>query len=87
MLTESQKKVLVSYRIPLEGIIAFDEKTHEVTFEDGTQRTLTDVITRAMGYLANKNMFNDGKVSEFEERKWFTEEKAMEAKECKKLTE
>lgn len=86
MLTESQKKVLVSYRIPLEGIVAFDEKTHEVTFEDGTQRTLTDVITRAMGYLANKNMFNDGKVSEFEERKWFTEEKAMEAKECKKLT-
>lgn len=86
MLTESQKKVLVSYRIPLEGIVAFDEKTHEVTFEDGTQRTLTDVITRAMGYLANKNMFNEGKVSEFEERKWFTEEKAKEAKGCKKLT-
>lgn len=39
-----------------------------------------------MGYFRPMSQFNDGKQSEFKERKWFTEEKAKEAKECKKLT-
>lgn len=39
-----------------------------------------------MGYFRPMSQFNNGKQSEFKERKWFTEEKAKEAKECKKLT-
>ena len=80
MLTEMNKKVLMSYRISPEefdSIESFDEGSHLITYKDGTQRRLADIMCRPMGYLANKNLFNDGKVSEFEERKWFSEKNAV----------
>ena len=79
MLNDSEKRVLLNYRITeeeMKDIESFDEGSHLVTYKDGTQRRLADIMCRPMGYLANKNLFNDGKVSEFEERKWFTEKNA-----------
>lgn len=37
------------------------------------KRTKCEVWTRVMGYHRPKESFNDGKVSEFNERKFFTE--------------
>lgn len=42
------------------------------------ERQECEVWTRVMGYHRPKSEFNKGKKSEFEERKCFTEEKAVE---------
>lgn len=39
------------------------------------ERQPVECWTRVMGYFRPKNHYNKGKVSEFNERKWFTEEK------------
>lgn len=39
------------------------------------QRTLCEVWTRVMGYFRPVSGYNDGKKSEFKERKWFKEKK------------
>lgn len=41
------------------------------------KRTKCEIFTRAMGYIRCKDFFNIGKKSEFKERKYFTEEKAI----------
>lgn len=79
MLNKNQKEVLRSYRFSDEDfdkIETFDEKDRWVVYKDGRSRRLTDVITRSMGYLSSFNLFNNGKQSEYKERKWFTESKA-----------
>ena len=45
----------------------------EITFKDGTTRTLCEVWTRVMGYLRPSSEFNKGKYSEFKTRKYFKE--------------
>lgn len=53
-------------------------------FINGVKRTVCEVWTRltglilAMGYCRPVSNFNAGKKSEFKERKYFTEEKAMQ---------
>lgn len=42
-----------------------------------TQRVKCEIWTRAMGYCRPVSNFNKGKQSEFKERKYFTEEKAI----------
>lgn len=59
-------------------------KTFETTV-DNSQRTKYEIWTRAMGYCRPVSNFNKGKQSEFYERKYFTEDKAlasMEALNC-----
>ena len=41
------------------------------------ERQQVECWTRVMGYFRPMSQFNDGKQSEFNERKWFTEELAM----------
>ena len=43
-----------------------------------SKRTVCQVWTRVMGFCRPFEYFNKGKKSEFEERKFFTEEKTME---------
>lgn len=49
----------------------------ENKFINGVKRTVCEVWTRAMGYCRPVKNFNKGKQSEFKERKYFTEEKAI----------
>lgn len=55
-------------------------------FINGVKRTVCEVWTRltgfiqAMGYCRPVKNFNKGKQSEFKERKYFTEEKAIKHK-------
>ncbi len=54
------------------------------TFEtklDNSQRTKCEIWTRAMGYCRPVSNFNKGKKSEFYERKYFSEEKAISSME------
>ena len=44
---------------------------------NGIKRTACEVWTRAMGYCRPVKNFNKGKQSEFKERKYFTESKAL----------
>ena len=54
----------------------------EVELKD-EERQKTEIYTRVMGYYRPTSEFNRGKKSEFEERKCFTEEKAV----CEKKKE
>lgn len=48
------------------------------------ERQKCEIFTRVMGYFRPSSEFNRGKKSEFNERKYFTEEKAIkEDKPCK----
>jgi len=47
------------------------------------ERQPVECWTRVMGYLRPVSQFNKGKQSEFNERKWFTEEKAFATSECR----
>lgn len=47
-----------------------------VALED-SERQECEIWTRVMGYHRPKNWFNRGKISEFNERKNFTEEKIL----------
>ena len=48
-----------------------------MTEEQKQKRTRCEVWSRCMGYIRCKDFFNKGKKSEFAERKYFTEEKAL----------
>lgn len=50
--------------------------TKEINLKDD-ERQVVECWTRCMGYFRPVSHYNPGKVSEFKERKWFTEEKAM----------
>lgn len=45
---------------------------------NGVKRTVCEVWTRAMGYCRPICNFNKGKKSEYKERKYFSEKKAVE---------
>lgn len=40
-----------------------------------SERVPVETWSRVMGYLRNKNSFNDGKRSEWEQRVWYLESK------------
>jgi len=48
----------------------------EILNSNEAQRQPVECWTRVMGYFRPYSHFNKGKKSEFDERKWFTEEKA-----------
>ena len=48
----------------------------EILAQNKEQRQQCEVYTRVMGYFRPVSHFNKGKVSEYEDRVWFTEEKA-----------
>lgn len=48
----------------------------QILQENKSQRQECEVYTRVMGYFRPVSHFNKGKVSEYEDRVWFTEEKA-----------
>ena len=78
MLTEQQKKQLKDMNIcdeTIELIESYDDSKQIVTFKDGTEHQIVECMTRVMGYLRPVSQFNKGKQSEFNERKWFTEDK------------
>lgn len=54
-----------------------DSKTLELPLDDA-ERQPCEVWTRVMGYFRPRNFFNKGKVSEFDERKYFKESVANE---------
>jgi anaerobic ribonucleoside-triphosphate reductase len=47
----------------------------EILKQNNKERQECEVYTRCMGYFRPVSQYNIGKKSEFEERKWFTEEK------------
>ena len=58
--------------------------TDKIDLKD-CERQPVECWTRVMGYFRPVSGFNEGKQSEFKERVWFTEEKAMKNyKEIKK---
>lgn len=60
-----------------DGQTLRDSEGNVIKLED-KERQPCEIWTRVMGYHRPKESFNKGKVSEFEERKYFTEEKACE---------
>ena len=48
---------------------------NEILASNEAERTQCECWTRVMGYFRPYNHFNKGKQSEFDERRWFTEEK------------
>lgn len=77
MLDEWAKYQLKLNRIPEEDV---DEVSTDmvVKFKDGSERRICEIFSRCMGYLRRTVDFNVGKYSEYESRKEFTEEKALE---------
>lgn len=55
----------------------------EILEQNKEQRQQCEVYTRVMGYFRPVSHFNKGKVSEYEDRLWFTEEKACRCQEEK----
>lgn len=65
-----------------DGQKLVDSEGNEIKLED-TERQPCEIWTRVMGYHRPKESFNKGKVAEFEERKYFTEENAVKGlEEC-----
>lgn len=50
---------------------------NEILEKFADSRQPVECWTRVMGYFRPVSHFNNGKKSEFAERKWFTEEKAV----------
>lgn len=79
MLTEDKIAALKNHMIceeTLKDIEDYNPETRIVTFKDGSKHQIVECWTRVMGYLRPVDQFNKGKQSEFNERKWFTEDKA-----------
>ena len=53
----------------------------EILENNKDQRQVCEVYTRVMGYFRPVSHFNKGKVSEYEDRVWFVEEKACPCEE------
>lgn len=78
MLTEEKIAALKNHMIcdeTLKDIEDYNPETRIVTFKDGSEHQIVECWTRVMGYLRPVDQFNRGKQSEFNERKWFTEDK------------
>ena len=82
MLTNEQRHVLEQKTISkdvIESIVSFDENTMIATFEDGTQRRVTEgVYSRIMGYLRRIEDANTGKRQEMIDRKYFSLSKSLD---------
>lgn len=80
MLTEQQIKELNGMNLG-EDIISqiddFDSLKQTVIMKDGTEHQLVECYCRCMGYIKASSQYNKGKQSEFNERKWFVEAKAL----------
>lgn len=59
--------------------------TNEAILLTDEERQPCEVWTRVMGYFRPYGHFNKGKKSEFDERKWFDEDK-IHLCECEKLS-
>lgn len=59
--------------------------TDETIVLTDEERQSCEIWTRVMGYFRPYGHFNKGKKSEFEERKWFDENK-VQAHMCEKLS-
>ena len=72
MLSDNEKKILASHRIPEEDV---ERVTSDlvVTFKDGSQRQICEVWSRVMGYHRPTTEYNKGKYAEFADRKPFIE--------------
>lgn len=57
---------------------------NEIVLKD-EERQPCEVWTRVMGYFRPYSNFNKGKKSEFDERKWFSEDKATVCT-CEKIS-
>lgn len=80
MLTENKKIILRQKMVSDEDISKIEDYNDQngiVLFKDGTERRLTTILTRCMGYYSAVENFNKGKASEYKERKWFTEKNAL----------
>lgn len=78
MLDEVKINALKNHMIceeTLKEIEDYDPVSRIVTFKDGSQHQIVECWTRVMGYFRPVNDFNNGKKSEFNERKWFVEAK------------
>ena len=51
--------------------------SEKILEENKDKRSKCEIFTRAMGYIRGIDYFNKGKKSEFHERKYFTEKKAI----------
>lgn len=79
MVTQREKTLLKEKLLSdkeIDDIESYDETTGKVILKDGNVRRLTSIFTRCMGYFRPVENYNIGKKQEFEDRKWFTEEKA-----------
>lgn len=57
-------------------MVTNNKDRYEIKLEDN-ERQECEVWTRVMGYMRPLSQFNKGKQSEYKERKWFTERKAL----------
>lgn len=72
-LNESQSYILKQHGVFSEDIEHFndDNNSMEITYKDGSKRTVCSIITRTMGYHRPVSDWNIGKKSEFATRKYF----------------
>ena len=80
MLTELQKSTLKSKGLTdkeIQGVKDFDIMEGKITFNNGDEKTVTEIYSRCMGYFRPREDYNIGKRQEHLDRKMFTEEKAM----------
>lgn len=77
MLKDYEEGLLKAHKINPEDVESVDTQEMWVTFKDGTKRRICECWTRVMGYIRPTTEFNVGKRSEFESRKYFTEEKTL----------
>ena len=61
----------------IEQIDDYDDARQIVTFKDGSEHQVVECYCRCMGYIKATSQYNKGKQSEFNERKWFVEAKAL----------
>lgn len=82
MLTELQKSTLKSKGLTdgeIQGVKDFDIMEGKITFDNGDEKTITEIYSRCMGYFRPREDYNIGKRQEHLDRKMFTESKAFEA--------
>lgn len=76
MLSEWAKGILKANHISEDDVEGVNGNM-EVTFKDGSVRTICEVWSRCMGYFRPTTEYNVGKYSEFKERKCFCEDTAV----------
>ena len=77
MLNDYECKEAIRLGIDPNDLESFSPDTWRAVFKDGTERQLTEVTTRCMGYHRPVSEWNIGKKAEHATRKFFTEAKAI----------